>query len=146
MRCCRLVSLCFGLASILPGQLQQAWRSTPGQVCGLTNIVAVAGGGIGGLALKSDGTVWEWYGPSPPVQVSELSGIVRIAAGNCHSMALKSDGTVWEWNGPWSGVGRTKPMRTLYQVIDLTGGVAITAGETRSLAVKFTSGATCWII
>lgn len=138
MWCCRLASLCFGLASILPGQIQGP-RSTPGQVCGLTEVVAVAAGGVGSLALKSDGTVWEWYGQSPPVQVSELSGIVEIAAGECHNMALKSDGTVWEWTGPW--VWWLAP-RTPYQVSDLTGVVAIAAGESRSLAVK--SDGTVW--
>jgi regulator of chromosome condensation (RCC1) repeat-containing protein len=136
-----LTILFLSMASVLPGQSiwappSLATRSTPGQVCGLTGVVAVAAGGIGGLALKSDGTVWEWYGQSPPIQASELSGIVRIAAGIGHNMALKSDGTVWEWTGPFDYQGLVRPTRTPQQVRDLNGVAAIAAGESRSLAVK----------
>lgn len=35
-------------------------RSTPGQVKGLTGVVKAVGGGWQFLALKSDGTVWDW--------------------------------------------------------------------------------------
>ncbi len=134
----RWASFCFGLASILPGQIQLSTRSTPAQVCGLQGVVAVAAGGIGGLALKGDGTVWEWYGQSAPAQVSELSGIVGVAAGIGHYMALKSDGTVWEWPGPWIAPMPAPPdlVRKPYQISDVTEAVAIAAGETRSLAVK----------
>ena len=87
----------FGLASILSGQIQLSMTSAPAKVCGLKGIIAVAAGGIGGLALKGDGTVWEWYGQSAPAQVAELDNVAAVAAGTCHYMALKTDGTVWEW-------------------------------------------------
>jgi len=135
---CGLVFLSLSLASFLPGQIQQSLRTTPGQVCGLKDVVAVAAGGIGGLAVKSDGTVWEWYGQSAPAQVAELSDVVSVAAGIGHYMALKRDGTVWEWPGPWTAPVPAPPTlsRTPYQIGEMTDVVAIAAGETRSVAVK----------
>jgi len=67
----------------------------PGQVTGLSNVVATAGGDHHSVAAKSDGTVWAWgyngYGQvgdgtttnrSIPVQVSSLTGVVAVAAGS----------------------------------------------------------------
>jgi alpha-tubulin suppressor-like RCC1 family protein len=92
-------------------------KNTPVQVSGLTDVVAVAGGGSHSLAVKSGGTVWTWgsnnrgqlgYDPDPattdtlensptPSQVSGLTDVVAVAGGNSHSLAVKSDGTVWAW-------------------------------------------------
>ncbi len=81
---------------------------SPGQVVGISNVVAAAGGTSHSLAVKADGTVWAWgynaYGQlgdgtttqrNTPVQVSGLTNVVGVAAGWGHSVALKSDGTVW---------------------------------------------------
>jgi len=80
-------------------------------------IVAIGGGELHSLALKSDGTVFAWgsngYGQlgngstapdsNVPVQVSGLVGAVAIGGGNVHSLALKSDGTVWTWGDNSNG-------------------------------------------
>ncbi len=107
-------------------------------------MIEVAVGGVGVLAVKADGTVWEAYGESPPAQVIELSGIVHVAAGIGHYMALKNDGTVWEWPGPWYAPVLPPPdfNRKPYQIDGVNEVVAIAAGETRSLAVK--SDGTVW--
>jgi alpha-tubulin suppressor-like RCC1 family protein len=87
-------------------------RTTPVQVNGLTNIVAIAAGRFFSLAVKSDGTVWTWgqnlYGQlgngnntdsNVPVQVSGLTNVTSAVAatGAFHCHALKSDGNVWSW-------------------------------------------------
>ena len=86
----------------------------------LSNVIDIAASDHLALALKSDGTVWDWgvnavnnlgslgdgtyIDSSVPVQVKDpsgtgyLTGIVAIASrGNCFSLALKSDGTVYAW-------------------------------------------------
>jgi alpha-tubulin suppressor-like RCC1 family protein len=84
---------------------------TPQQVRGLSEVSAISAGETG-VALRGDGTVWEWnWGPNVPMmplQVGGLSGIVAVAAGStsvlsnwnppeAHGLALKADGTVWAW-------------------------------------------------
>ena len=107
-------------------------------------VAAAVGGGLGVLAVKSDGTVWECISQTAS-QVSDLSGVVAVASGLCHDIALKSDGTVWEWPDAWTQL----PDRRPYQIKGVTDVMAIAAGETRSLAVKRDgtlwewTGATC---
>jgi uncharacterized repeat protein (TIGR02543 family) len=82
----------------------------PGGVGYLNNIVAVMGGELHNVALKSDGTVWIWgddhedqFGngggtiSTSPVQVNSLSSVVMLGSRGYHSVAVKSDGTVWDW-------------------------------------------------
>jgi uncharacterized repeat protein (TIGR01451 family) len=113
------------------GQTTQRILS-PVEVTGLSGTVAIAAGFRYSLAVKSDGTVWAWYGlgdgtaasQTPPVQVSGLSGVVAIAAGFDASMALKDDRTVWEWVVP--EVGTHSPPA---EVGGLGGVVAIAEGS-----------------
>jgi alpha-tubulin suppressor-like RCC1 family protein len=101
--------------------------NTPGQVSGLTDVVAVAAGSSHSLAVTSDGTVYAWgydgfgqLGDSAshagdqsvtPVQVEDpsdptgfLTGVASIAGGGLHSLALKSDGSaVYAWGYNSSG-------------------------------------------
>jgi alpha-tubulin suppressor-like RCC1 family protein len=92
---------------------------TPGQVSGLTDVVAVAGGTFYSLALKSNGTVYAWgnndvgqlgngtTNSTPnlnPVQVVDpsdptgfLTGVMAVAAGSSHSLAATNDGAIYTW-------------------------------------------------
>ncbi len=93
-------------------------QSSPQQVPGLTDIVAVSAGADYSLALKSDGTAMSWgynrYGQLrdgttnnqlEPVPVQGLTDVVSISAGGrapIHggagfSFAVKSDGSMWAW-------------------------------------------------
>jgi alpha-tubulin suppressor-like RCC1 family protein len=125
--------------------------STPAQVSGLTDVVAVAAGYGHSLALKSDGTVWAWgfngHGQlgdgttetrTTPFQVNGLAGVVKIAAGDAHSVAVKSDGTVWAWGsnvGGQLGDGTTTDRLEPVQVSGLSG-TAVAAGRFHNLALK----------
>src|SRR5947207_671523 len=90
--------------------------NAPVAVSGRSGVVAIAGGYIHSLALKSDGTVWAWgsndwwqlgyispVNTNTPVEVPALSGVKAIAGGVTFSEALKSDGTVWAWGFNYNG-------------------------------------------
>lgn len=85
-------------------------KTTPIQVLGLSEIIALAGGYGHSVVLKDDGTVWAWGRNSAgqlgdgttvqratPVRVNDLSDITKIATGIYHTLALKADGSVWVW-------------------------------------------------
>jgi len=119
---------------------------TPIQVNVLTDITDIAARDIHTIALKTDGTVWEWGGDtSEPVQVSELTDVTGIAAGGTHSIVLKSDGTVWTWGD--NSEGQLGDGTRIYssvpvQVSGLVDITAITAGHWFSIALK--SDDTIW--
>lgn len=53
------------------------------------------------IALKTDGTVWQWAYSMKPGQI--MSGVKQISA-NIHSYyAVKDDGTLWGWGENYSG-------------------------------------------
>jgi alpha-tubulin suppressor-like RCC1 family protein len=136
--------------------------NVPVQVSGLTGITAIAGAepGYHSLALKNDGTVWDWglndngqlgngtnTNSNVPVQVNSLTGITAIAAGGdwiftggwSHSLALKNDGTIWAWGDNYFGQlgnGTNTDSNVPVQVSSLTGISAIAGGGLFSLALK----------
>lgn len=72
-----------GLGLGRPGQLGDGGlidRSTPVQVAGVSNAVAVSAGSDFALALKSDGTVWGWG-----YNVDGELGRAPLAAGGTQS-------------------------------------------------------------
>ena len=128
-------------------------------MAGLTNVTAIDAGGIHGLALKADGTVWSWgdndYGElgdgtttasTTPVQVSGLANVIAVVAGDIHSVALEADGTVWTWgyNGQGQlGDGTTTTRTSPVQVTDpgdasgyLTHVIAVAGGYYHTVALK----------
>jgi alpha-tubulin suppressor-like RCC1 family protein len=132
--------------------------NVPVSVTGLTNIIAVSGGGDQNngysMALKSDGTVWTWgsnlYGglgngttgvannSNIPVQAL-ISNVAAISAGGWFSAALKYDGTVWTWGHNSEGQlgnGSTTNTSTPSQVAGLSNIVQIVAGTYHMLALK----------
>jgi alpha-tubulin suppressor-like RCC1 family protein len=137
-------------------------KSTPVQVSGLTNVVAVAGGGVHSLALRGDGTVWAWgnnfHGQlgtgggssSVPVQVN-LGGVsaVAIAAGNFHSLAVLSTGVVKAWGRNDQGQLGVSPLSVtkLTSPTDVSGvsnAVDVGAGNGHSLAVLSDGTVRAW--
>jgi alpha-tubulin suppressor-like RCC1 family protein len=113
-------------------------------VTGLTNAVAISGGGAHTCAVLGDGTVWCWgeneFGAlgngstitsTTPAQVVGLTGAVDVSAGWRHTCALLGNGTVRCWgqnaNGQL-GNGTTTQSTVPVQASGITGAVAVTAG------------------
>jgi alpha-tubulin suppressor-like RCC1 family protein len=125
-----------------------AWGdNTYGQTnvpAGLTNVIAIAQGGMHGLALNGDSTVTAWgynytwttphvYEGQATVPVG-LSNVTAIAAGYDSSLALKNDGTIVFWGD----TGQTNLPG------GLTNVVAISAGELHSLVEQAGGTLTAW--
>ena len=132
-------------------------RTTPVHVIGpdgegyLEDIVKVAGGRDGAIALTRDGNVYSWgrntngelginttsMGSSTPQHVlsgesgagTYMEGIVDIAAGNYFFMVLKNDGKVYTWgDNPYGQLGdSTEDTDRLTAVgVDAYTGAALT--------------------
>lgn len=119
-------------------------QTTPFQVPGISDVVAVTTGHYHSLALRSDGSVWGWgynglgqlgdgsnSNRAAPVRVLGSHIFVKIAAGRDMSYAIRSDGTLWAWGlntdgqlGDGTTTNRTSPVRvgTLTNVVDVAGG------------------------
>jgi alpha-tubulin suppressor-like RCC1 family protein len=132
---------------------------TPAEVANLSGVTAIAAGTQHSLALRTDGTVWQWGAnffnePEDPtlfsktsVQVSALSNVTAIADGSLHSLALRADGTVWAWgfnDFGQLGNGTTTSSSTPVQVNGLSGVTAIAAGNLHSLALRTDGTVWAW--
>jgi alpha-tubulin suppressor-like RCC1 family protein len=124
------------------GTTNGASPSAPVQVPGLTGITQVSASGFQSLALRSDGTVWQWGWNRltdylSPVEVPGLTGVTKISAGTTFSLALRSDGTVWAWGSNQDGQlgdGTTVSSQVPVQVTGLSQVTSIAAGYDASLA------------
>jgi trimeric autotransporter adhesin len=89
---------------------------------GLSNVVAVAGGGWHSLALQSNGTVvaWGYNGDGEATVPPGLSNVVVVAGGGEHSLALQSNGTVVAWGN--NEFGQTNVPSGLNNVRAIAGG------------------------
>ena len=68
-----------------------------------TKVTAITAGSYSAMALKEDGTVWEWgntylHGQiGYPMQISQLADVKNIAMGGRSEMVIKKDGSTWAW-------------------------------------------------
>ena len=99
----------------------------PAPVLGVSDVVQVAAGATGSMALESDGSVWTWgwndagqlgdgcqvfvncLDSSVPVRVNGLPPIVSIGSSGYGRMAAGKDGTLWVW-----GDGNSTPQKLLH--------------------------------
>ncbi len=92
----------------------------------ISDVHAIAAGGLFSVALKTDGTVWTWgddrsgqLGDGTPApddcfpnsacgrntagQVMGLGPVLSIAAGHSHVIAVAEDGDMWSWGLNFAG-------------------------------------------
>jgi len=105
---------------------------------GLSNVVAIAGGGYHSLALQSNGKVVAWgYNEWGQTNVPRgLSNVVAIAAGYGHSLALTTEGRVVGWG--LNEDGQVNIPNGLSNV------VTITASYGHSLALQSNGKVVAW--
>jgi alpha-tubulin suppressor-like RCC1 family protein len=123
----------------------------PGDAGFFNSIMAIMGGEVHNVALKSDGTVWTWgnnmFGQLgngstnaayTPVQVSGLSSVTALGGRGYHTLAVDRGGSIWGWG--WNSAGElgngtnnatTVPVR----VVGLTSPAMVSAGYKFSIAM-----------
>jgi hypothetical protein len=125
----------FGVTGSAVGQLA-ANRTASEVAC--NRAIAVAGGAVHTLALRSDGSVMGWgrdlngetHAPTPNI------GFVSISAGFSHSLGLRSEGTIAGWGG--------NPNGQLVIPLPNQGYVAVSAGESHSLGLRSDGSIEAW--
>ena len=113
----------------------------PVRIEGLNNIKAIVADGNQSLALKSDGTVWQWgrtdrvnIPSSTPVRVEGLPAGVSIAAGSGSAMMLDVEGNVYVWGTVLTETNPDK-IRKPTRVSGLKKSTAIAASGKRAAAL-----------
>lgn len=110
------------------------------------DVMAIAAGGIGALALTSSGALWAWNPlgvAAGQIPVLDNQGVgqccTAIALGRQHGLVLTADGSVWCWgrnnrgqlgNGSAGTDWQSQPGR-----VSLSGVIAVAAGAEHSLAL-----------
>jgi alpha-tubulin suppressor-like RCC1 family protein len=159
---------CWGENSL--GQLGNGTTTsstTPVQVSGVGDAVAIATGGAHSCVILSNGRAYCWgynaWGQlgddsnvhsSTPVGVKGISNGVAITAGAHHTCALLSDGTIECWGRQDSGqlghgiVRNERPPFTStwrpVEVIGISSATALDAGATHNCASLSNGGVRCW--
>jgi RHS repeat-associated protein len=132
-------------------------RTTPAEVSGLTQVVAVDAGESHTCAVRQNGEVWCWGNALPsgaavpslvPAQVAGISGATDITAGGLFSCAVRNDGSVWCWgNNALGQLGQgSRGSQSLIPlaVAGVQGAVQVAAGNTHACARLASGQVACW--
>jgi len=123
-----------GFASVSAHGAGPAFACTGGPWCGFSCGTS-SWGQFRVVAVRLDGTLWEWGHASSWAQVG--TGFVSASAGPANAVALKADGTLWAWGRNDRGLvgdGTSENRETPVQVGE--GYVAASAGHYETVALK----------
>jgi alpha-tubulin suppressor-like RCC1 family protein len=115
---------------------------------GVSNAIAIAGGGYFSLALRNNGTVLGWgdnyYGETNIP--TGLSNVVGIAAGLYHGVAVLANGSVTNWGYYWDGDSYYASVtnRTYASAPPTSNVVAVAAGMGQDLALLSNGTVVAW--
>jgi alpha-tubulin suppressor-like RCC1 family protein len=115
---------------------------------GVSNAIAIAGGGYFSLALRNNGTVLGWgdndYGETNIP--AGLSNVVGIAAGLYHGVAVLANGSVTNWGYYWDGDSYYASVtnRTYASAPPTSNVVAVAAGMGQDLALLSNGTVVAW--
>ena len=113
----------------------------------LTGVTKIDAGQTDILALRTDGTVWQWAYGGEPRRVAGLSRVADISAGGGHCLALTVDGCVYAWGGNdygQLGDGTREPRFAPVRVKNLSGAVRVAAGNGCSMALNDAGSVYTW--
>ena len=104
----------------------------------LTDFIAVAGGGIHSLGLKSDSTIlaWGWNDSGQCNVPSPNAGFIAVSGGYYHSLGLKADGTIAAWGRNTEGQRNVPSPNADF--------MAAAAGGVHSLGLKVNGTIAAW--
>ncbi|HBF36284.1 MAG TPA: hypothetical protein DDW50_03085, partial [Firmicutes bacterium] len=92
------------------------------------------------LALKKDGTVWEWEENEGSPTKIKIDEVISIGRGYEHGLAAKQDGSVWGWGlstcGQLGNGQKTKSNSSVVRVKDLANIKEVSCGEYHSIALS----------
>ena len=130
-------------------------NAIPVSIKELSDIIAIDTNSYENIALKSDGTVYDWGTNSRrgihelPERVEELEDIVSVAVGNSYYLAVDKYGEVWAWG--WnkytdlSNTGCTEPSIYLPSKVQDINNVKSACGkENEILGLHYDGNVTRW--
>lgn len=138
--------------------------STPVQALGIDSVVALSSSRYAHtVALCADGSVWTWgynlFGQlgdgttterNTPAPVPGLSNMSAIAQQNGfgHTLAVRNDGTLWAWGYNLKGQlglgSNNNNILVPTQVTSIADVVAVSCGESHTIALKSDGTAWAW--
>ncbi|MDR0504253.1 MAG: hypothetical protein LBG70_00370, partial [Bifidobacteriaceae bacterium] len=133
---------------------------TPTRIAGLSNVRTVVSSISHAIALKNDGTVWQWgdtyansehvdWNLSSPVQVPGLDDVISITASEIfdYNYALKADGSLWAWGQNFDGQlgdGTTETRSIPVQVAGLSNVTSVVSGTASTYALQADGSLWAW--
>ena len=125
-------------------------RLSPTAITGIDNVVDLISANNRTVALRNDGTVWDFeIPPQPyrdsvgmtPTQVENIQNIVQVSSGGWHELALRSDGTVWAWGDNYNNKVDSSYHNNRFIPVEAHPGriyniVAVAAGHEHSVVLR----------